>query len=89
MRTKDYKAKSTDEEEVVQVITSALDAWNNSDVSGFSEEFCPNGRFAYRGLGTNKGDKIRVSKADLPKYFSLAKDSIRFGSQPCRRHDEC
>ena len=73
----DYKPKSTDEEEVIQVITSALDAWNKSEESEFSAEFCPNGKFAYRGLGTSRGEKIKVSMADIPKYFSLAQDSMR------------
>jgi len=74
----DYKATSTDEEEIIQVMTRARNAWDKYDESGFIAEFCPEGEFAYRALGTNRGNKLTVSKDMIPTIFSASHKSMGY-----------
>ena len=74
----DYKPTSTDEEEIVQVMIRARNAWDKSDESGFIAEFCPEGEFAYRATGTNRGDKRKVSKDKISTIFSASHTSMGY-----------
>ena len=65
----EYKSKSTDEEKIIQVMTRTQKAWNNSDEESFTAEFCSEGQFAFRALGTNRGDVRKVTKNEIPDRF--------------------
>ena len=72
----EYKAASTEEEKIIQVMDRAQDAWNAQDESGFIAEFCSNGEYSYRILSSNRGNKKSVSKDDISSIFSNAQDSM-------------
>jgi hypothetical protein len=77
-RTKlnEYKATSVDEQEIIQVMTRAQDAWNKADENGFIAEFCPNAEYAYRGFASNRGQKEIISKAEISKRFSIIQNNM-------------
>jgi hypothetical protein len=72
-KLEDYITKSTDEKEIIQVMNRTQKAWNNSDEDRFIAEFCPEGEFAFRATGTNRGDVRKVSKNEISSNF----DSFR------------
>ena len=72
----EYKATSTDEEEIIQVMTRAQETWNKPDESGFTAEFCPNGKYAYRGFASNRGQKEIISKTDISERFAIIQNNM-------------
>jgi hypothetical protein len=75
-KLKDYNSNSTEEKEIIQVMTRAQGVWNKSDESGFIDEFCPKGEYAYVVYSSNRGEKLKISKDDIPEHFSLAQSAM-------------